>query len=102
MPHASRARVRRRRRRQVAPSWLQRLCAVAVGLLISVVAQTPIVILLAYFLLASGDHFRRKLLQFVGSSLSRKKDALRILEEIDTQVQRYLFVTLASNALIAA
>jgi predicted PurR-regulated permease PerM len=65
------------------------------------VAQTPIVILLAYFLLASGDHFRRKLLQFVGSSLSRKKDALRILGEIDDQVQRYLFVTLVSNALIA-
>jgi predicted PurR-regulated permease PerM len=39
--------------------------------------------------------------QLVGPSLSRKKDALRILEEIDTQVQRYLFVMLVSNALIA-
>ena len=57
-------------------------------------------LLLAYFLLASGEHFRRKLVQVVGPSLSRKKDALRILEEIDAQVQRYLFATLVSNALV--
>jgi predicted PurR-regulated permease PerM len=87
---------------QAASSWLSDYARAQSALLISVVAQTPIVFLLAYFLLASGDHFRRKLLQFVGSSLSRKKDTLRILGEIDTQVQRYLFVTLASNALIAA
>lgn len=55
-------------------------------------------LLLIYFLLASGAHFRRKLLQLVGPSLARKKDALRILEEVDAQVQRYL---LASNALLA-
>jgi predicted PurR-regulated permease PerM len=81
-------------------SWLQDYALAQSALLISVAAQAPIVLLLAYFVLASGDHFRRKLLQFVGPSLSRKKDALRILEEIDSQVQRYLFVTLASNALI--
>ncbi len=82
-------------------SWLRDHALAQSALLISIAAQTPIVLLLAYFLLASGDHFRRKLVQFVGPSLSRKKDALRILEQIDTQVQLYLFVTLASNALIA-
>ena len=84
-----------------SPSWLRDYALAQSALLISVAAQTPIVLLLAYFLLASGVHFRRKLVQFVGPSLSRKKDALRILEEIDAQVQRFLFVTLASNALIA-
>jgi predicted PurR-regulated permease PerM len=82
-------------------SWLTDYALAQSALLISVAAQTPIVLLLAYFLLASGDHFRRKLVQFVGPTLSRKKDALRILEEIDTQVQRYLLVTLVSNALVA-
>jgi predicted PurR-regulated permease PerM len=48
-----------------------------------------------------GEHFRRKLVQLVGPSLTRKKDAVRILEEIDTQVQRYLLVTLGSNVLVA-
>ena len=84
-----------------APSWLRDYMVAQSALLISVAAQAPIVLLLAYFLLASGDHLRRKLLQFVGPTLSTKKGALDILEEIDTQVQRYLFVTLATNALVA-
>src|SRR3989304_5892167 len=70
-------------------------------LLITVAAQAPIVLLLAYFLLASGVHFRRKLVYLVGPSLSRKKDVVRILEEIDAQVQRYLLVMLVSNTLVA-
>jgi len=71
-------------------------------LLAAVAAQTPIVLLLTYFLLASGAHFRRKLVQLVGPSLSRKKDAVRILEEVDSQIQRYLLAMLAANALLAA
>ncbi len=88
----------------VAPdssAWLRDYALSQSALLAAVAAQTPIVLLLAYFLLASGDHFRRKLVQLVGPSLSAKKDALRILEEIDSQVQRYLFVMLVSNMLIA-
>ncbi len=81
-------------------TWFSDHALAQTRLLVSVAAQTPIVLLLAYFLLASGVHFRRKLVQLVGPSLSRKKDAVRILEEIDAQVQRYLFVTLASNVLV--
>ena len=80
--------------------WLRDYAIVQSGLLITVAAQAPIVLLLAYFLLASGVHFRRKLVQLVGPSLSRKKDAVRILEEIDAQIQRYLLVMLVSNTLV--
>jgi len=83
------------------PTWLTDYTLAQSALLATVAAQTPIVLLLTYFLLASGAHFRRKLLQLVGPSLSRKKDAVSILEEIDVQVQRYLLATLASNALLA-
>lgn len=83
------------------PTWLRDYTLAQSALLFTVAAQTPIVLLLAYFLLASGAHFRRKLVQLVGPSLSRKKDAVRILEEIDVQVQRYLLAMLASNALLA-
>jgi predicted PurR-regulated permease PerM len=58
------------------------------------------VLLLTFFLLASGEHFRQKLTKVVGPSRARKQDALRMLDEIDSQVQRYLLVTLVSNALI--
>jgi predicted PurR-regulated permease PerM len=84
-----------------AAVWLRDYALAQSGLLASVAAQAPIVLLLAYFLLASGEHFRRKLVQFVGPSLSRKKDAVRILEEIEVQVQRYLLVMLGSNVLVA-
>jgi predicted PurR-regulated permease PerM len=82
------------------PTWLRDYTFAQSALVATVAAQTPIVLLLTYFLLASGEHFRRKLVQLVGPSLSRKKDAVRILEEIDVQVQRYLLATVASNALL--
>jgi predicted PurR-regulated permease PerM len=81
-------------------TWLLDYTLAQSALLATVAAQTPIVLLLTYFLLASGAHFRRKLVQLVGPSLSRKKDAVHILEEIDAQVQRYLLAMLASNALL--
>lgn len=87
--------------RTAEPSaWLRDLVIAQSGQLVNVAAQAPMVLLLAYFLLASGAHFRRKLVQFVGPSLSRKKDAVRMLEEIDTQVQRYMLATLLSNGLV--
>ncbi len=64
-------------------------------------AQAPVVLLLTYFLLASGTHFRRKLVRLVGPTLSQKKEAVRILEEVDDQIQRYLLVMLISNVLVA-
>jgi predicted PurR-regulated permease PerM len=81
--------------------WLRDFALAQSALLITVAAQTPMVLLLTYFLLASGSHFRRKLVGFVGPSLTRKKDAVLILQEVDVQVQRYLLVMLASNTLVA-
>jgi predicted PurR-regulated permease PerM len=83
-------------------AWLQDYMLAQSGLVMTVAAQAPIVLLLAFFLLAAGEHFRRKLLELVGPSLAAKKDAVRILEEIDTQIQRYLFSMVASNALVGA
>lgn len=87
--------------RDAEPSvWLRDYMLAQSALLFSVAAQTPIVLLLAYFLLASGEHFRRKLVQLVGPSLSRKKDAVRILDEIDVQIHRYLLATVGANVLV--
>ncbi|SFN97003.1 AI-2E family transporter [Nitrosospira briensis] len=82
-------------------AWVRDFMLTQTALLVGFAAQAPIVLLLTYFLLASGTHFRRKLVQFVGPSLTQKKDAVRILEEVDEQVQRYLLVMLISNTLIA-
>ncbi|MGC2457542.1 MAG: AI-2E family transporter [Gallionellaceae bacterium] len=81
-------------------SWLRDYALAQSALLFSVVSQAPIVLLLTYFLLASGAHFRSKLVQLVGPSLSRKKDTALILDEIDVQIQRFLLTMLMSNALV--
>jgi predicted PurR-regulated permease PerM len=83
-----------------ASPWLRDYMLAQSALLANVAAQAPIVLLLTYFLLASGEHFRRKLVQLVGPSLSAKKDAVGILEEIDVQVQRNLIATLGANVAI--
>ncbi|MES1982539.1 MAG: AI-2E family transporter [Pseudomonadota bacterium] len=82
-------------------TWVRDYVLAQSMLLMTVLGQMPIVLLITYFLLASGSHFRRKLVTFVGPSLSRKKDAVQILDQIDAQIQRYMLVTLVSNALVA-
>lgn len=87
--------------REPESAWLRDFLLAQSALLFMVVAQAPVVLLLCYFLLASGQHFRRKLVQLVGPSLARKKDAIRILDEVDSQVQRYLLGIVAGNVLVA-
>jgi predicted PurR-regulated permease PerM len=81
-------------------TWLRDYALAQSALLFAVVSQAPIVVLLTYFLLASGGHFRRKLVQLVGPSLVRKKDVALILDEINVQIQRYLLTMLMSNVLV--
>jgi predicted PurR-regulated permease PerM len=81
-------------------SWLHDYALEQSRLLFAVVAQAPVVLLLTYFLLASGTHFRRKLVGLVGPSLTRKRDAVHILDEINVQIQRFLLSMLVSNILV--
>jgi predicted PurR-regulated permease PerM len=67
------------------------------GSLIAVISTVSVAGLLAFFLLCSGTDYRKKLLQIVGQSLSRKKITLTILNEINTQIQYYLAATAITN-----
>jgi predicted PurR-regulated permease PerM len=55
---------------------------------------------LAYFIMVSGDTFRRKIVKITGPSLSKKKITLRVLTEITGQIQRYLMVQLFISILV--
>ena len=55
---------------------------------------------LAYFLLLSGDTFKRKLVKLTGPSLSRKKITVHILEDINNSIQRYMFMLLVTNVMV--
>lgn len=68
--------------------------------LLALVGQSTAVVFLAYFLMVSGDTFRRKLVKLAGPSLSTKKITLQALDEITGQIQRYLQVQLLTSALV--
>lgn len=59
------------------------------------------IVFLVYFLLASGDLYRRKLVKIVGPTLSRQRVTVKILDEITTQVERFLFVQMVTSVLVA-
>ncbi len=54
-------------------------------------------LVLAFFLLASGDDLRHKLVRMI-HSLTDKKRALRVLRDIENEVSRYLITITAINA----
>jgi predicted PurR-regulated permease PerM len=64
------------------------------------IGQLVVVVALVYFLLIAGDSFRRTLMSVSGDTLSKKKITLQILEEINSQIQRYLLVQVATSALL--
>ena len=68
--------------------------------LIALIGQATVVIFLTYFLMLSGDTFRRKMLKLAGPNLSSKKITLHALHEITEQIQRYLQVQLLTSALV--
>jgi len=64
------------------------------------VGQLVLILFLAYFLLASGDLYKRKLVKIVGPSLTKKKITIQILEEITRQIESFLLVQLLTSLLV--
>ena len=62
--------------------------------------EALMVVFLVMFLLMSGNMFKRKLVKIIGDTLSEKKITVAILDEIDSQIQRYMLVLLVSNVLL--
>ena len=66
----------------------------------SFLAQTITMIFLAYFLLLSGDTFKRKLVKITGPTLTRKKITVNILDDIGISIQRYLIMLVITNVIV--
>ena len=71
----------------------------AIGLA-SATGQTVMVLFITFFLLASGDTFRRKMVKIAGPTFGQKRLTLQALDEIDAQIQRYLLVQVFTSALV--
>jgi predicted PurR-regulated permease PerM len=68
--------------------------------LLGVLGQAGVVALTTFFLVASGDSFRRKLVRLAGPTLSSKRVTLQALNEVNAQIQRYMLVQLFTSVLV--
>lgn len=68
---------------------------------VTFMGQVAVVIFLVFFFLASGDIFKRKLVKLTGPSFSSKKITVNILNDINTSIQKYMFMLLVTNGLLA-
>ena len=68
---------------------------------LAVMGQAAMVVFLVFFLLLGGDQFKRKLVRLTGPSLSSKKITVNILDDINGSIQKYMFMLLTTNLLVA-
>ncbi len=64
------------------------------------IGQASMVIFLTFFLLLSGDTYKRKLVRLAGPTLAKRKITVHILDDINESIQRYMFMLLATNVLV--
>ena len=69
--------------------------------LVGLLGQLFVLTFLVYFLLASGDLYKRKIVRLVGSKLSEKRLTVETLHEIDRQIERFLLVQVFTSAVVA-
>jgi len=62
--------------------------------------QATLVFFFVFFLLASGDLFKRKLVKLAGPSLAKKKITVQILDDINRQIARFLFVRIVTSLVV--
>jgi predicted PurR-regulated permease PerM len=67
---------------------------------VAIIGAGLIVLFLSFFLLASGDAFRRKWVRLSGPTLARRRITIQVMDEIRSQVQRYLGVQVLTSVIV--
>lgn len=67
---------------------------------IGLMGQAAMVLFLTFFMLLSGDTYKRKLVRLTGPTLSDKKITVHILDDINHSIQRYMFMLLITNVMV--
>jgi len=62
--------------------------------------QALVVVFIAYFVLASGSSFRRKVVKIAGPTFARRRITVQVLDEIGAQIHRYLVVQVFTSVLV--
>lgn len=70
-----------------------------IGWVLTGAGNFTIVVMLAYFLLISGDHFRRRVSETAGGS-ARRRAAVDVFDDINRQIQRFLLVQVVTSVIV--
>jgi len=68
--------------------------------IVAALGQVVLVLFLVFFLLASGDLYKRKLVKIVGPSLTKKKVTLQILADIEHQIGTFLLIEAFTSVVV--
>ncbi|WP_342616377.1 AI-2E family transporter [Rhodoferax sp. GW822-FHT02A01] len=64
------------------------------------IGEAMVVVFIAFFLLASGNTFRRKMVRIAGPTFAQKRITVQALDEITAQVQRYLLAQAFTSVVV--
>ena len=70
--------------------------------LVGLASQFTMVMFLVFFLLVTGDLFKRKLVKIAGPTLSEKKISVQIMDDINRQISSFLRVQVVTSVLVGA
>jgi len=69
--------------------------------LVGIISDAVVIFFLVFFLLASGDLFKRKLVEIMGTRLSEKKVTVATLNEINAQIEKFLWIQFVTSLAVA-
>jgi predicted PurR-regulated permease PerM len=69
--------------------------------LLGMTSTAFLLVLFVYFILASDDLFKRKMVALAGTSLSSRRETARIIDDVNQSIERFLSVGVAMNVLVA-
>jgi predicted PurR-regulated permease PerM len=69
--------------------------------IIGFLGQFAVILFLVYFLLVTGDLYKRKLVKIAGPTLSKKKVTVQILDDINQQIESFIKVQFLTSLLVA-
>ena len=71
------------------------------GGIVGLGGQFVIILFLVYFMLVTGDLFKRKLVRIAGPTLTKKKITVQILDDINRQIESFIKVQVFTSILVA-
>jgi predicted PurR-regulated permease PerM len=66
------------------------------------IGQAVVILFLVYFLLVTGDLYKRKIVKIAGPELAKKKVTVQILDDINQQIESFIKVQVFTSLIVAA